>query len=702
MAAEALFHCPSPLRETDLYFRSIKMREELGQLPEYHVELVREAAPTKPVLMAARLLGKATSVQIKLSNETFRYVHGVITHFERGGSLGNFDTYRVILRPWLWQLTLGADCRVFQDKTVLDILRAVFDEYHATCDTSKLSPANFRKRPYTVQYNESDYNFVARLMEEEGIYYYFTHTRDKHTMILCNSPGAHQAFSGGSLSWYAGQAGSGTRTDTILEWARSHSLQSLKYAHTDFAAEATTMDLLASAARRPPASYGELGDLEVFRYPGGHDDLAMTEGTGKQGMGETLAQHQVDRFESEHSVATGLTQHRALAVGTTFQFKAHPDEDHYLVTGAITRMEFAGYEASFTARGPSYVCRFNAVPKKVPYKPPATAQRAIVHGPQTATVVGPSGDELHTDKFGRVKVLFHWDRFARKEKLLEKSSCWVRVAHPWAGKGFGMVALPRVGDELVVEFMDGNPDRPLITGRVYNGTNMPPYELPAHASISGVRTRSTKDGDASSFNELRFEDKKGEEYVWLQAQKDFHRQVKNDAYDTVGNDAWCAVTKNADTRVGENLTLSVGKVSTVKLGEDVHAALGADLNLKIGGALNLAIADGVAVKGDQAIKLSAGQALDIDAGQTVKLSATSSIHIKGLGVVIDGGTQLSIKAGAAFITLGPDGVSISGPMVKINSGGSAGAASNAAKASPASPKAPQEPKANEDPLTKKN
>jgi type VI secretion system secreted protein VgrG len=545
-----------------------------------------------------------------------------------------------------------------------------------------------------VQYRESDFAFVSRLMEEEGIYYYFKHEKDKHTLVLCNGPSGHTAIEGATLAWAARQLGDQLREDVVTEWSRAHSLRPLKYTHTDFSPDAPSVDLRGTAQRS--ASYPKPNDLEVADYPGGYEDLAMDDtSSAKRSEGERLAKLRVDAFESGHVVATGLTPYRHMAAGVTFSLSDHQDAGGYLVTRVAYEMEYSGYEANDDTVAFGFDCRFTAVPKDIKFQPQPVSVRPTVQGPQTATVVGPRGDEIHTDKYGRVKLQFHWDRLGKKD---EKSSCWVRVSHPWASKQFGMIALPRIGDEVVVEFLEGNPDRPLVTGRVYNGTNMPPYALPAQQTISGIKSQSSKGGGLSNANELRFDDKKGDEYVWFQAEKDFHRLVKNDAFDSIGKDLWVDIAKNASHTVGENVSIAIGKDTTVSIGKDTHVTLGADMNLDMAGALNMNIGDNVAVYGAEAVALGVGGALDIDAGQTAKLSAVSSIHIKGMGVVIDGGTQLTIKAGGSFVTLGPEGVSIKGALVMINSGGAAPPAGKAKKASPAKPKEPAEPKANKDPL----
>lgn len=691
---EAVFVPPSGLKAgIDLLFRRMSVHEGLGRMPECRVELLRESK--KPELDVKAVLGKTAAIKIRQGTDKYRYFHSVVTQFRRGGGTGRFDIYHVEMRPWLWYLTLGADCRIFQDLSAVEIIKKVFDDYKSDVKFEDKLAGAFRKRPFTVQYRESDFDFVSRLMEEEGIYYYFSHEESQHVLVLCNGPAGHKPIGGGSLHWGAGVTDNQLREDVISRWELTHSIRSLKYTHADFAAEAPADALQKDAARTP--GYPASGDYEVFDYPGGFDDLLMKEGSSsaKTNEAERLAKLRVDAFESGHIVGQGLTPSRYLSAGLTFAFAGHTDRDDYLVTKAEYEMDFGGYEANSSDGRLEYSCRFEVVPKRTRFQPQPITSRPVISGPQTATVVGAPGDEIHTDKYGRVKVKFHWDRVYKRD---DKASCYVRVSFPWASKQFGMVALPRVGDEVVVEFLEGNPDRPLITGAVYNATNMPPYELPAQQTVSGIKSQSSKGGGLSNANELRFDDKKGSEYVWMQAEKDFHQLVKNDSFETVKNDLWTDVSKNTAHKIGENLTLSVGKVATVSVTDDVHVKLGADMNLGITGALNVKVGDAVAFKGDAAVALGVGAGLDIDVGAALKLSAVSTLHVKGLGVVIDGGTQLCIKAGGAFITLGPEGVTIQGAMVKINCGGAAGNATAASKASPAVPKEPGTPKENKDPL----
>lgn len=700
MSIEAEFL--SPLGKNALRFSQLHAREALGRLPEFQLKLLRErkdGKDDKQPVKAKDLLGLNAALRIEHEKQD-RFIHGVVTRFQRGGTIGDFDVYRVDLRPWLWHLTLGQDCRVFQDKTAVEIIEAVFKEYSSAGAVSKKLSGSFVKRPYTVQYRESDFDFVTRLMEEEGIYYYFTYTETNHTLVLCNGPGGHSPMPGGTLEWRPREGR--LRVDTVDEWVRSHALRPVKFVHTDFAAEKPGESLLASAERKSPYPTPTPRGYEVFEYPGGHDDLAMLDGqTGaKVDEGKRIAAFRVDAFESGHSVAAAVTRERRLTIGTTFSLKGHPEDDgKYLVTDAVYWMEFKGYDTRPDRLEKEYGCQFEAVPEAVKFQPERSRRQPLTMGPQTATVVGTQGKEIDTDVHGRVKVQFHWDRLGTRD---EKSSCWLRVSQPWAGKGFGFIALPRIGDEVVVGFLDGDPDRPLITGRVYNGDNPTPYELPAQATVSGLRTRSSLKGGETNFNELRFDDKKGSEYVWFQAEKDYHHWVKNDAKVTIEGLRKQLVKKDDQLKVDGKLDGEVAKTVTLKIGEDTHGSVGGDLLLKVGGATGLKVVGATQVDSGGAMKLSTGAALDVAAASGIKLGTDTAVHIKAnTGVMIDGGMSLTIKAGSGYIVLDAGGVSIVGPIVKINSGGSASPAQQAQKPQVPAPKDPPALPEHKDPMPAK-
>jgi type VI secretion system secreted protein VgrG len=692
---EANFLTPLDGDQPALLFRKLVAREELGRLPEYGVELLRprEKAP----VTADQLLGAQVDLKIQVYKEKFRFINGFVSRFERGGITGDYDIYRVEVKTWLWQLTLGSDCRIFQDKTAIEVIEAVFADY-AAAGTVKKDQLNggTAKRPFTVQYNESDFNFVMRLMEEEGIYFYFTHTQGQHTLVLTDKSSGHNALPDSTLRWSDAQVGADLAVDLVTHWSSTHAVGSTKYVHTDFAAEKPALDLKTQASRTPPHPKHPQA-LEVFEYPGGYTDISMDEQPDpKKTVGTTRAQMQVDRFESGRVSAVGITPYRFSAAGATFTLSGHPaDDGDYLITAVDYEMVFSHYEAKDSEEKTGFACRFKVVPKATPFHTLPIAHRPRIYGPQTATVVGTSGDEITTDKYGRAKLQFRWDRLGSSN---ENSSCWVRISQPWAGKQFGMIALPRIGDEVVVEFLDGNPDRPLITGRVYNGDNMPPYKLPDQATVSGIKTQSSKGGGLTDANELRFDDKKGSEYIWLQAQKDMFSWVKNDRFSSVLNNYWGDVTKNYSLKIGGTTDLAIADVTKVKVDKDLNVKLGADMHMAITGALGLEVTDAVAVKGSKAIAVTSGAAMDLKVGQTLNMTATSAVSLKGMSITIEGESQITIKAGAGTITLGPAGVTIDGPTVKINCGGGGGSATAAAEASPPAPQEPPAPTNNKDPL----
>jgi type VI secretion system secreted protein VgrG len=674
---EAWFLCK--LGDDALRFRGMHGKEALGRLPEYKLALVRSQR-LEPIA-AADLLGTQASVKLQRSGEQFRYINGWITSVEQGGAVGRYDTYHVVLRPWLWYLSLGADCRIFQDKNVRQIIEAVFADYsHVQVDMSKLTGSH-RTRPYCVQYRESDFDFISRLMEDEGIWYYFTHTEDQHTLVLANGASGHAVLPESTLAWSHRQTGQ-VREDVITQWRQTQQVQSMKFTHDDYDLEAPSTSLLKTDQRT--VSYPTPGDLEVYDWPG---RFAYPGDGNNAGQGATDAKLAVRRFESGHLVATVATPCRSVGAGLTFKFSDHPRyAGDYLITGAELEADFGDEEATQADRGFGFRATLHLAPRAAPFATQALTHKPIVRGPHTAVVVGPAGDEIHVDALGRVKVHFRWDRVGKKN---EHDTCFIRVATPWASKGYGMISHPRIGDEVVVSFLEGNPDRPLITGSVYNADNKPPYKLPAQATVSGIRSHSSKGGGAGNFNELRFDDKAGQEYVWLQAEKDLHRLVKHDATDEVGRNNQVEIGKNHTAAVGEAFDLKIGKTAKIEVGTDANTKVLGDLNMAVVGGTGLKVGAGLDIKSDGALAVSSGAAMDVNAGGSLTISSTGSVNIKAAtGVVIDGGTSLTIKVGGSFIVLDPSGVSIVGPMVKNNSGGSGGSASSATKASPTAPAAP--------------
>lgn len=317
-------------------------------------------------------------------------------------------------------------------------------------------------------------------------------------------------------------------------------------------------------------------------------------------------------------------------------------------------------------------------------------------GPQTALVVGPAGEEIYTDKYGRIKVQFHWDREGKED---ENSSCWLRVATPWAGKGFGAISLPRIGHEVVVDFLEGNPDRPLVTGSVYNGANMPPYPLPANATVSTVKSRSSLGGGAANFNELRFEDKKGKEYIWLQAEKNLYRYVKNNVVTTIGNDEHVTIGHNRTETVGGTQHLTVGAALLQEVGASANLTVGSDLLVNVGSEHSLMVGKDINTEAGGALSTTVGKDMHVKVGMSINVEGGMNLSFKGgMNIVIEAGMSLTLKAGASTIVLGPAGVAITGKTILLNSGGAGSSGKSADPKKPARPDKPKDPQKTNDPL----
>jgi|JI8StandDraft_2_1071088.scaffolds.fasta_scaffold01441_9 type VI secretion system secreted protein VgrG len=671
-----------------LLFRRMQGTEELGRMWEYRVELLRSQKLVP--LEVDSVLGSKVSVALLLDGGEERFFNGWVTAVESGGAVGRFDIYRVEMRPWLWYLTLTQDCKIFQNKTTQEILQAVFDKYSNASVEFNIQ-GQTRTRPYCVQYRETDFNFVSRLLEEEGLFYYFKHEETRHTMVICNQLSSLTACASSPLVWGPDADTGPYDENNILQWRRVQQERSTKFTHTDFDYLAPSTSLQKTAQWTPSVS-GATG-LEIYDH---RVDFAFPADGTNATEGQDRADKEVKRFEGGHIVARAASPCRAVGAGMTFEFTGHEDAAEYAVTACAFEFDPGDLEATSDVRGAPFTARLTLVKKSGVWLPEAVTPKPVMRGPQTAWVVGPSGEEIYTDEYGRVKVQFHWDRVGTKD---ENSSCFVRVATPWASKQFGMITLPRIGDEVVVEFLEGNPDRPLITGSVYNAENMPPYALPAQKTVSGIRSRSSKEGATTNFNELRFDDNKGSEYVWMQAEKDFHRLVKNDHTDEIRHDSRTDIANNEATHIGNDKQLIVGNNMSVQIGADATLSIAGNTAVAMSGTLTHDIGDSATVKIAQATELAIGGACDIDVAQQLNITAGSALHlVAGSTLIIDAGASICIKAGGSSIVLGADGVSITGTLVKINSGGSASPGTKAKKASPPSPPELTKPDVKVDPL----
>ncbi|MET0645143.1 MAG: type VI secretion system tip protein TssI/VgrG [Pyrinomonadaceae bacterium] len=625
----------TPLGEDVLLLQSFSGQEGVSELFRFDLKM---HSLNRSVSFDS-VVGKPATVRVMLDGGEERFINGVVSSFSQAGTSGGLAHYHATLVPWFWLLTRTSDCRIFQQMPVPDIIEKIFQE-RSFKDYSLRLHGSFQPREYCVQYRETTFNFVSRLMQEEGIFYFFEHTKDKHTLVLANSPNEFKPCPNQTAARYEAALGVGRNEDVVSEWSFGQEVRPGKYTASDFNFETPMLDLTAQVTGRDEREY------EIYDYPGEY----ATKDEGEQLVGVRMQEE-----DSPRLAAAGTGTCRAFTPGYRFDLKEHYRRDANKAYAILSVFHSVEHGMNFRSGSDAsdefaYLNHFQCVPHPTPFRPPRTAPVPVVHGTQTAIVVGPAGEEIYTDKYGRVKVQFHWDR---EGKYDEKSSCWVRVSQNWAGKRWGAMFIPRVGQEVIVDFIEGDPDRPIITGRVYNAALMPPYALPGEKTKSTIKTNSSKGG--GGFNEIRFEDKKGSEQIFVHAERDEHVRIKNDRVEWVGNDS--------------HLMVKHDQLESVD--GDKHLAVKGDQNEKVDG--------GYSLKVGQDTQTKTGMKFAVDAGQEVHLKA-------GMNVVIEAGMSITLKAGGGFVVVGPAGVTISGNPVLINSGGAAGAGSGSSPQPPTAPK----------------
>ncbi|MBN2131063.1 MAG: type VI secretion system tip protein VgrG [Sedimentisphaerales bacterium] len=626
----------TPLGKDVLLLDSFSYSEALGSLFEMKLDLLSERTDIE----FAQIVGQNITVRLDLPGDKKRYFNGYVNRFSLVGQEGGSLRYSATVVPWLWFLARTSDCRLFQNETVPDIIKKVF-KTHASASFDEALSGEYRTWEYCVQYRETDFNFVSRLMEQEGIYYFFKHEDGKHSLVLADSPSAHKPYAGYEKIPYYPPTQQTREGDYISDWDIEQNIQPRVFTHTDFNFKEPGNDLTAS--RKLDQKRGG-PDFEIFDYPGEYTSLEE---------GEKYARTRIEEIQAGFETLRGETTARGISAGFTFDLTNHPRQDQqrsHLITSVSLSASTPGFHSGETGEQ-GFSCSFTAVDAKQPYRVPRATPKPSIPGPQTAMVVGPSGEEIFTDEYGRVKVQFHWDRYGKAD---ENSSCWIRVAQLWAGKKWGAMYIPRIGQEVIVEFLEGDPDQPIITGRVYNAQSMPPYDPKANKTVSTIKSNSSKGGQG--FNEIRFDDKKGKEQIFIHAEKNQDIRVKNDCLEFEGRDRHLIVKRDQFEQVDG----------------DKHLTVKGDQNEKINGT----------------VSVEAGMDMQQKVGMNHALEAGMEVHIKGgMKVIIEAGMQLSIKAGSSFVDLGPAGVSISGPMIMLNSGGAAGAGSGC---SPDAAKLPKE------------
>ncbi len=674
------YQLQTPLEANALIFARLIACDRLGEPFRYEFHLLSEDGQ----VAFEDLLGQPLSLTMDNGDAPQRHFHGIVTEVSYAGRIRSYEHYVAIVRPTLWLLKQSADCRIFQSQSVAEIIKAVLNEMGVTVQ-DKLTET-YPTVEYCVQYRESHFDFISRLMEQAGIYYYFVHSSSQHEMVLIDASSSHAPIEGASDITFQ-RAGAGSRgMEYLWDFQPAAAVTTGTVILTDYDFEKPRVSLEVRSQQQ--AGY-ELERGVVFDYPGKH---LVTE------EGDPRARVRCESLQIEQRLCRGEGNVTTLATGGLFTLASFPrttDEIEYLVLSHDLEVEAISLESesASTTDGSTkgFIVRFEAIPATTPYRKPRQTARPVVGGPHTAVVVGKQGEEIWTDQYGRIKVQFHWDRLGNKD---EQTTCWLRVAQSVAGARWGSIHIPRIGQEVIVQFLEGDPDRPLVTGSLYNDDLMPPYELPANMTQSGIKTRSTKDGTDENYNELRFEDKKDEEEIYVHAERDFNRVVENNDTLKVGFDKMEQGDQTIDIYNNRTVTLDQGDDTLqLKNGNRSIVIDKGDSNLQISEGSRtesienddeLTVHSGnhltIVSAGDHSIKIETGKSL-IEAGQEILLKVGDSsikitpqeititamkIEVKStMGVAIDGGMEFQAKGTMATLE-SEASTTVKGGVVMIN------------------------------------
>jgi len=634
---------------------SLSGGEQLGQLFSYHLRLFSDQSD----LALLPLLGSSMTVTFDTDGYK-RHFNGMVSEISQTGfesfSEKRQAEYAVTLVPKAWLLLHKVDCRIYLKMSVPDIVKSVLADIGYGDVRLSLS-GTYDMREYCVQYRESCFNFISRLMEQEGIYYFFQHGDGVHTMVLADSLGAHAAIGGYAELPYRPQVGNNKATTeaAITEFASARSVQAIKYSLTDYDPMKPKTSLLGTDSISNADGNHTVPKLDSFDYPGDHD----TSDAGKH-----YAQVRLEAINVAQSLCTGSTNVCGVVTGALFKLAKFPRAEfnqEYLVVGSTVHIENAP-EVSGEQGGDQFFCHFSVIQSRQPFRSMQAANKPRIVGLQTAVVSGSdTAEDISVDKYGRIQVTFHWNR---PDKENFHISCPVRVASSWAGKGWGAVNIPRVGQEVVVSFLEGDPDRPLVIGSVYNADNMPPYTLPDNKTQSGIKSRSHEGGGADDFNEIRFEDKKGSEDFFLHAQKDMHEEVENDHVVAIDHDETIDIKNDQTMTVGNDQKVTIKNDQTEDITGNRKLTVGKDDKLDVTG-------NGTTTIG-QKFKLEAGTEIQLVSGaSSIVLKASGDIDIKGVKINISGDATVTAKANATMEVSCSGMTTVKGSMLSLKGDGMA-------------------------------
>jgi type VI secretion system secreted protein VgrG len=647
--------------------------ESVSRLFDFQAELL---ATVDTEVDPKAIVGTKVTIAIDLNNTVgTRYVYGIVAAFEQGGGDSDFNVFRAHIVPSLWQLTLSTDCRVFQGKSVMDIVKEVISTYGLSVQDK--TTKGYKPLDYCTQYQETDFNFISRILEQHGIFYWFQHTENDNEVYFADSRDVYADCADASDLDYSpqGSGEEGAYGASVDDFSSIASMVSGKHTYWDYDFRSFGDGARKIGSKSSASPFGKNG-YERYSYPAGEQGYNKKTDTAQSDTdyGTGFVGAQGDASDATALVYHGSSNARFLCAGYTFTLASHPHKDwnrKYLLTEVVHHADQVPSYRSTSNSGGGYSNQFKAIASDIVYRAPALTPKPLIHGPQTALVVAGAGEEIEVDKLGRVNLQLFWDRKREKDQV---DSTWVRVAQPWAGKGWGAFFWPRAGHEVVVEFIDGDPDSPLVVGSLYNGTNATPYTLPDFKTRSGVKAHSSIGGGAAG-NELRFEDKIGAEQIYLYARYDMDQRVKNDLR---------VVVEEKESRIvgGDQLTSIQGQQSTTIKSNKVESVSGA-ASLTVGGNRN--------EKVGQNYSLNVGSNFAEKVGSNYAMDAGTELYLKaGTSLVIESGMNLCLKGAGGFITIGPSGIAIQGMLVMINSGGAAVPGTPGVLTDPASTTAPDQ------------
>ena len=616
----------TPLGEDAVVLESMTGHEHLSEPFEFKVSLLS----TDRNIKGEALLGENVTIRLRSHDpDTPRYFNGFVTSFSQLPHKSiDLARYQIIVHPWLWFLTRTSDCRIFQEMTVPDIIKEVFRD-HGFSDFEERVEGTPRTWEYCVQYRETDFNFVSRLMEQEGIYYYFLHEDGLHKMILSNHRSSHDAFKHyETIPYYIPDPGAQRERDHINQWVLTQQVRSGKCAINsfDFKSPKKSLSANGSTIRKHKGA-----EYEIYDYPGDYSERAD---------GQNYVDLRMEELASGFEIIEGAGDARGMLSGATFSLSEFPRPDQnreYLILGVEHTLQLHDYASGEGSAETQYECAFKVIDATQPYRAPLSTPKPEIRGPQTAIVVGPAGEEITTDEYGRVKVKFHWDRYAKAD---ESASCWIRVSQAVAGQNWGSIILPRHGQEVLVEFLEGDPDMPIITGRVYNGDNKPPYTLPDKKTISTLKSNSSKGG--GGFNEIRLDDTKGEEQIFVHGEKNHDVRVKNNRFEWIGNDRHLKIKNDKFEEVENNRNEIVAVDHKEEIGKDRHLKVKGKEAKAVDKTLSLTVTDDVA----EVFKKNHSHEVSKD------------LYIKATNICIEASSNITIKVGQSSIAINNSGVKI--------------------------------------------